>query len=173
MDNIQIIIWLFPSLFIFHDFEEIIFMKVWLNKNKPYLYSRFPRLAKMLMPHFDKLTTPAFALGIAEHFIILLAVTVISYLTNWYSLWMGLFIAFTLHLIVHCLQALIVRKYVPVIVTSVICLPVCIYLIKQTIHLFALSNIIWYSILGIIIVIINGFIMHKSMERFSKFLSYE
>ena len=140
MDKIQVIIWLFPILFIFHDFEEIIFIQVWISKNRRYLCEKLPRLSKKLLPHFDNITTSSFALGVAEEFILISIITAISYLMNWYSLWLGLFIAFTLHLAVHCFQALIIRKYVPAIVTSIICLPICIYIIKNTFQLFTFSS---------------------------------
>lgn len=168
MNNIQIIIWFFPILFIFHDFEEIIFLQVWISRNRPYLCERFPKLSKKLLSHFDNITVSSFAFGVAEEFILIIIITVISYVMNWYSLWFGLFIAFTAHLVVHCFQTLIVRKYVPAIVTSIICLPICMFIIKQTIKLFPLRTIVFYSILGFIIMVVNLGIIHKFMEVFSK-----
>lgn len=171
MNNIHTIIWLFPILFIFHDFEEIIFMQVWISKNRDYLCDRFPTLSKKLLPHFDNITSSSFAFGVAEEFILISIITVVSYMMNWYSLWIGLFIAFTLHLLIHCFQVLIVRKYVPAIVTSVICLPICIYIIKQIIQVSKLNIVILYSILGFIIMVINLGVIHKAMDIFSKWLA--
>lgn len=171
MNNIQIIIWLFPILFIFHDFEEIIFIEAWISKNRIYLSERFPKLSKKLLPHFGNITTPSFAFGVAEEFILISIITVISYVINWHSLWLGLFIAFTLHLVVHCFQALILRKYVPAIITSVICLPICIYIIEYTVQLFTLRTVVIYSILGFIIMVVNLGIVHKFMSTVSKLLA--
>jgi hypothetical protein len=171
MHDIKIIIWLFPILFIFHDFEEIIFMQPWLNKNRRYLCERFPKLSKKLLPHFDKITTSSFAFGVAEEFILISIVTVVSYITNWYNLWLGLFIAFALHLVIHCFQALIVRSYIPAIITSILCLPICVYIIRQTMQLFPLRTVILYSILGFIIMVVNLVIVHKGMDIFSKWLT--
>jgi len=170
MNNIQSIIWLFPILFIFHDFEEIIFMQVWISKNRNYLYNKFPRLSKKLFSHFDNITTASFALGVAEEFILISIITVTSYITNRYNLWTGLFIAFTLHLLIHCFQALIIRKYVPTVVTSIICLPFCIYIIKQVMEILSLNIIILYSILGFVIMVINLVFIHKAMGVFSRWL---
>ena len=171
MNNIQVIIWFFPMIFILHDFEEIIFMQVWISKNRRYLGERFPMLSKKLLPHFDNITTSSFAFGVAEEFILISIITVISYVMNWYSLWLGLFIAFTLHLVVHCFQTLIVRKYVPAIVTSIICLPICIYIIKHIVQLFTLDTVVLYSIFGFIIMVINLGIIHKFMDVFSRWLA--
>ncbi|QUH19513.1 HXXEE domain-containing protein [Alkaliphilus sp. B6464] len=171
MNDIKVMVWFFPILFIFHDFEEIIFMQPWISKNRRYLCERFPMLSKRLLPHFDNITTSSFAFGVAEEFILISIVTVISYLTNWYNLWVGLFIAFTLHLVIHCFQTLIVRKYVPAIITSIICLPICIYIIRHIVQLFQLSTVVFYSILGFIIMVVNLCIIHKAMDIFSKWLT--
>ncbi|WP_416825277.1 HXXEE domain-containing protein [Ectobacillus polymachus] len=171
MNNIQVMIWLFPILFIFHDFEEIIFMKAWISTNKSFLSERFPTLSKKILPHFDTITTSSFALGVAEEFLLISIITIVSYLTNWYDLWIGSFIAFTLHLIIHCLQALIVRRYIPVIVTSVICLPICMYMIMQVIQISPLHTIVLYSILSLIIMVMNLYILHKAMSRFGKWIA--
>ncbi|MGL5150952.1 MAG: HXXEE domain-containing protein [Clostridium sp.] len=166
----HIIIWLFPILFIFHDFEEIIFMQSWLNKNKLYLSNKFPKLSKKLLAHFDDITTETFAASVAEEFILISIVTIISYTTNWFNLWIGLFLAFTIHLIIHCIQILIIRRYIPAIVTSVICLPICTYIIKKVLVLFPLNTIILYSFLGLIIMVINLIFVHNSMKVFKKWL---
>lgn len=166
----QSIIWFFPILFMLHDFEEIIFMQVWIRKNKSFLYNKFPRLSKKLFSHFDNITTASFALGVAEEFILISIITIISYITNWYNLWTGLFIAFTLHLLIHCLQALIIRKYIPTVVTSIICLPFCVYIIKQIMGILTVETIILYSILGFGIMVINLVLIHRAMDVFSRWL---
>lgn len=170
MKDINLMIWLFPILFIFHDFEEIIFMEWWVSKNSQYLSERFPRLSKKLLPHFDNITTSSFALGVAEEFILISIITVVSYVTNWYILWVGFFIAFTLHLIIHCFQGLIFGKYIPAIITSIISLPICIYIINYVISLFPLKAIVLYSILAFIIMVGNLILVHKGMNTFSKWL---
>lgn len=164
-------VWFFPMLFIFHDFEEIIFMQPWISKNRQYLSKRFPALSKKLLPHLDKITTSSFASGVAEEFILISIVTIHSYITGWYSLWGGLFIAFALHLIIHCFQILILRRYIPAIVTSIICLPICIYIIKHIVQYIPLDSIVLYSIFGFLIMVVNLGIIHKGMDIFSKWLA--
>ncbi len=168
MSDIKAMVWLFPILFMFHDFEEIIFMQSWIGKNRNYLNHRFPALSKKLSSHFDQITTSAFSLGVAEEFIIISIITVISYVNNWYILWTGLFITFALHLVIHCLQALIIRKYVPAVITSIICLPICIYIISNGVKLFPLNEVIFYSVLSFALMVFNLILIHKAMEVFSK-----
>jgi hypothetical protein len=171
MNDIKVMVWLFPILFMFHDFEEIIFMQSWVRKNRRYLCDRFPVLSKKLLPRLDNITTSSFSLGAAEEFVLVSIITVVSYATNWYILWVGLFIAFTLHLVIHCFQALIIRKYIPAVITSIICLPVCIYIIMHTVGLFQLETVIFYSVLAFIIMVVNLVFMQKCMDIFSKLLA--
>lgn len=171
MLEMQILLWLFPILFMFHDFEEIIFMKWWIRKNGAELSQRFPSLAKKLLPHFESLQTASFALGVAEEFILISVITLISYLTNHYGLWIGLFIAFSIHLIIHIVQALIFRKYTPAIVTSLICLPFCLYILDFLAKNFALQDLVINSIMGIILMVINLIAVHKAISLFGKWLS--
>lgn len=100
MNNIRCIIWLLPILFIFHDFEEIILMKPWINRNRSHLQNKFPKISNKFLSHFDNITTSSFALGVAEEFILISIITIISCITNKYELWLGLFVTFFLHLII-------------------------------------------------------------------------
>lgn len=170
MNNMSVIIWLFPILFIFHDFEEIILMQAWIKRNNKYLSQRFPKLSKKFLSHLNNITTSSFAFGVAEEFLLINVITITAFMTKWYSLWIGVFIAFVLHLLIHCIQALILRKYVPAIITSVICLPICSYIIEYVIQLFLLNTIIIYSIIGFAIMVFNLVIVHKGMRIFNKWL---
>lgn len=60
MINMQVIIWLFPIIFIFHDFEEIIFVEAWIKRNKTDLVRQFPKMPKNLSAHMDNITTSSF-----------------------------------------------------------------------------------------------------------------
>ena len=172
LEDIRALIWLFPILFIFHDFEEIVFMKPWINRNEGYLNSRFPKLSKSIILHFSNTTTSAFALGVAEEFILICVITIISYFTNWYYLWFGTFIAFSIHLIVHCIQALILKGYVPCVVTSVLCLPICFCFLRMfmTNYEINIGIIVLFSFIAIAIMILNLAAIHKGMLIFDRWL---
>ncbi|MBP5365814.1 MAG: HXXEE domain-containing protein [Bacteroidales bacterium] len=123
-------LWLFPVLFIFHDFEEIIGFRWWLDRNKDILQTCFPRFFKQ----FDNYTTEGFALAVFEEFVVCsigsaLAVYVGTPLLLY--IWLGGFIGFTFHLFVHIVQSVVLRKYIPALITSVLTLPVCVYIVYQ------------------------------------------
>ena len=170
MNDIKILVWLFPVVFIFHDFEEIIFIQPWISRNSLYLSKRFPSISRHFLPHFEKITTASFAAGVAEEFLLISIITVVSFMTDWYSLWIGLFIAFTIHLVIHCFQALAIGKYVPSVVTSVICLPVCVYIIKYSIKLFPVDTVVLFSVLGLVIMAANLIAVYRGMDVFGRWL---
>lgn len=166
------IIWTFPILFIIHDFEEIILMKPWIIKNSLYFQENYPRLAKRLLPHFNNLSTESFALGVAEEFIIIVFITLYTYFTNDFKLWLGLFAAFIFHLVIHLIQSIIIKSYIPAVVTSILCLPFSIYAIMLIISNLKINyiSLIAYSIVGIIAMIANLVAIHRVMEKFDKWL---
>ena len=172
MLDIHIIIWLFPIIFMFHDFEEIIFIKPWYTKNRERVQVRFPKLSSKLLPHIDSLTTSSLSLGIAGMFMLIGVITVTAYITGWYYLWFGVFIVFALHLFFHCLPSLVIWSYVPAAVTSVICLPICCYIIVSFLQLFKMSSLqaSLFIIIGFVVMVVNRLIMQVAMRKFDRWL---
>jgi hypothetical protein len=106
-----------------HDFEEILFIEPWLLRNKQKLKRKFPKLSSKVLAQFEKLSTAGFAMVVAEEFVLLSIITYLSILREQYFLWFGLFMAFSIHLVMHIIQWLIFRSYIPCIVTAVLALP--------------------------------------------------
>jgi hypothetical protein len=169
MLNFQITVWLFPLLFIFHDFEEIIFMKNWITKSEEHIRKIVPKKAFRVIQHMKNISTAAFTAGVAEEYMIILIISIISFYTNWYYLWIGLFVAFIFHLIIHIIQAVVIRRYVPALITSIICLPISIYLLLQMSVQLRFQEIVFYSILGVIVMIFNLVFVHSLMDKIDKF----
>ena len=95
---------------------------------------------------------------------------IISRLAGFYGLWLGVFIAFTFHLVIHIGQTIVIKKYVPAVITSVICLPLSIWLIAISISTLSYSSveIFTYSLVGIVVVAGNLKIAHGIMRVFTK-----
>lgn len=72
-------------------------------------------------------------------------------------LWLGGFIACTLHFIVHIRQSVFIRKYIPALITSMICLPISIWIISECISILECKTekIVLFGFIGIIIVSVN------------------
>lgn len=170
MKNHLILVWLFPLLFMIHDFEEIIFLRAWFINNRDYMSKRFPGIAKHIVPHMERVSTQAFSLGVAEEYIIISAVSVFSFTFNNYLVWFGLFFAFTLHLIVHLIQCVILRKYIPSAATAAAVLPYCFYTYAKTLEIAIQPRMLASAALSVVFMLINLILIHRLMERFDKWL---
>lgn len=168
--DFSFIVWLFPIIFMLHEFEEIIFMKHWLSKNKTFLSKKFPKIAERFLSRFENLSTPAFTVAVAEEFILLAVITIVSVLFDTYLLWLGIFMGFFIHLLVHLVQWIIIRKYIPAIYTTIISLIYCIvsliYMIED--NLFQIKEVLLWTIIGFTIVVVNLIFAHKLAFWFDK-----
>ena len=165
-------IWLFPSLFIFHDMEEIIGFGIWLKKNKSMLDKKYPFISKV----YENYSTEGMAFAVFEEFILCIIFCILTVITEnqyVYLLWLGSFIAYTLHLVIHIGQSIIIRKYIPSLITSIICLPISIWCISKSIYIVdcEMSTTILYSIIGIIIVALNLKFAQSLIGKFTKWMS--
>ncbi|WP_434502042.1 HXXEE domain-containing protein [Prevotella sp.] len=157
-----------PIIFMLHDFEEILMMKPWVKKNEEYIYGRFPKLGPRLVSHLKDTSTEGFALCVAILFFMLGAVTLASLWEESYMLWMGIFMVFSIHIVVHIIQWIAFRRYIPAIITSLLCIPYCIYGIRQIVNMFTLSNILIYSLITSVIVFAFLFIGHRYVAKWIK-----
>ena len=132
-------LWMFPLLFIFHDMEEIIGLVPWIRLNETLLAQKAPTILKI----HKEMTTEGFALAVFEEFFLVLSITLLAYFTQSRVLelvWLGGFVAFALHLLLHIGQSILLRKYIPALITSTICFPVSAYLITDIVHLWQIST---------------------------------
>ena len=127
--SVPSIMWLLLVIFMIHDFEEIIMLKPWLDREAGRLQARFPRLAAWMLPHLTRLSTSAFALAVAEEFVLLSVITLVAVEWELYALWAGTALAICVHLAVHGLQFVVYGRYVPALITSVLCAPAGIVLV--------------------------------------------
>ncbi|HBF5456592.1 TPA: HXXEE domain-containing protein [Clostridioides difficile] len=165
-------IWLFPLLFIFHDMEEIIGFGIWIKKNKSMLDKKYPFISKI----YENYSTEGMAFAVFEEFILCIIFCILIVITDnqyIYLLWLGSFIAYTLHLVIHIGQSIIIRKYIPSLITSIICLPISIWCISKSIYIVdcEMSTTILYSIIGIIIVALNLKFAQSLIGKFTKWMS--
>ncbi|RRH31718.1 HXXEE domain-containing protein, partial [Clostridioides difficile] len=157
---------------IFHDMEEIIGFGIWLKKNKSMLDKKYPFISKV----YENYSTEGMAFAVFEEFILCIIFCILTVITEnqyVYLLWLGSFIAYTLHLVIHIGQSIIIRKYIPSLITSIICLPISIWCISKSIYIVdcEMSTTILYSIIGIIIVALNLKFAQSLIGKFTKWMS--
>ncbi|NJB07047.1 HXXEE domain-containing protein, partial [Clostridioides difficile] len=156
----------------FHDMEEIIGFGIWLKKNKSMLDKKYPFISKV----YENYSTEGMAFAVFEEFILCIIFCILTVITEnqyVYLLWLGSFIAYTLHLVIHIGQSIIIRKYIPSLITSIICLPISIWCISKSIYIVdcEMSTTILYSIIGIIIVALNLKFAQSLIGKFTKWMS--
>jgi hypothetical protein len=171
--KIETLLWLLPVVFMLHDFEEIIMMRPWLNKHWPELSARLPAKISARLDLHRSLSTSAFALAVAEEFVVLSVFTLIAIEYQWYNFWAGLTIAFFIHLLVHLAQFLAMRRYVPCIITTV---PAILFCIIALYDLNALINldvktVIFWTICFTVFIVLNLFFAINTSIKFDKWLN--
>lgn len=162
-------IWLFPLIFIFHDLEEIIGLKLWLKRNEKMLAKRYPFILKT----YHDFSTEGFALAVLEEFIVCIVFSVMAFYTDtefFRLLWLGGFMACTLHFVIHIGQALIIRQYIPALITSILCLPISIRIISTCISVLECrtEKIVLFGFIGIIIVALNLKFAQSLIGKFTR-----
>lgn len=161
-------VWLFPVLFIFHDMEELIGFNVWIKKNKAMMDMRFPKISSL----YDDFSTEGMALAVFEEFVLCIIVCLTAMISGCYALWLGGFIAYAIHLAIHIIQSIIIGKYIPALATSIIALPISVWLIWNCIKIMNYSAVytILFGMMGLVIVVVNIKFSHKLMRRYTHWL---
>lgn len=162
-------VWLFPILFIIHDMEEIIGFGLWFDKNKKLIMKLFPKVYKTIEKSYKHYSTEGMAVAVLEELILCILFCLISLWNNFYYLWLGGFIAFIFHLIVHIIQSVAIQKYIPAVATSILLLPISIYIAMKSIVLMSADafSVIIFSLIGMIIILINLKFAHFLMNKFT------
>ena len=163
-------VWIFPILFIFHDMEEVIWLPGFIEKNREDIVKRYPISEKLLSAYKKGMTTEAFALAVYEELIILIAISALVEITKtqWaMGIWYGGLIGFTVHLVIHIIQSIAIKRYIPSLITSIITLPPSLLLLIHTkwdMGTFAVIG----TFIGIVGVAANLKLAHVLRERYDR-----
>ena len=120
---------LFPSLFMLHELEEIIWMPSFVKK------------ISLQIPYkqiFTFYTPFAFNAIVMEQLLLLMITLYLSYQFNNYTIYTTIVIAYIYHVFGHLIQTIVIRKYVP-------------GLLKNNVPI----NLYWYSFITLILIIVN------------------
>ena len=168
----ETIMWLFPIIFMIHDFEEVIMFKPWVEKNASFMKKNFPRLAARMLPHMEGLSTSSFAFAVLGMFLIVSTVTLISVELDFYYLWAAAVIGYFVHLLVHIAQFLVVGRYVPVFITSVATTPYCLWALIEVNERHPLSPVptIVLSVVAVVVIGAGVVLLHMLAARFERWL---
>lgn len=167
MEPFDLIVYLLPLVFMLHEFEEIICLKPWLKRNKTWIIEKHPRLGKPLAG-ISGLSSAALILIVTEEFILVSLATVAAIAYQTYYFWLAVFLAFSLHVVIHIVQWLIIRRYLPVIATSFLALAYGIYGAYIVSNLFPAGEILLCLFIGTVLMAVNLWAMHRIAAVFDR-----
>jgi len=125
--NIQILMMMFPVVFMFHDFEELCFLESWIRKNADDLRNKF--IGKNWL-RLEGYSTSALGITILMMFLFVSTTSILSAIFNWYALFAAAMIVFTIHNLVHILQPILLKRYIPAMGSAIITLPYSLYVLN-------------------------------------------
>ena len=156
-------------LFMIHEFEEIIFIKNFIEKNK---VVKDMKNELFMKKKGNYPSTETISLMIAEEFIILSILLFIASEFSMYEIVLSLFIVYIAHLVPHIYDALKYRKFSPGSRSSFIIFPLGILIIwniilNKKIHLVIL--ILCIIIIGFLM-ILNLLFLYKISKKIDRYL---
>ena len=156
-------------LFMIHEFEEIIFIKKFIEKNK---IVKHMKNELFLKKKENYPSTETISLMIAEEFIISSILLFIASEFNIYEIVLSLFIVYIVHLLPHIYDALRYRKFSPGSRTSFIIFPLGILIIWNVILNKEINLVIFILCVIVIgfLMILNLIFLHKISKKIDKYL---
>lgn len=175
MNTMNFIVWLFPVIFMLHDFEEIIMVEVWGSHYSKEINTVWPKRQPFGLNYKHFCQTPTFSIAVAVEFLLFSLISLLSVIFQSYFFWYSAFIGFTLHLVfVHMLICIRFKHYVPGLITAIIFILPSIWLlyVAKMIIPYDMSTILLACLLGIILIITILPVLHKAMGTWSKWLHH-
>ena len=146
---------LFPALFMLHELEEIIWMPSFVKK----LSAQFPDIR--FLSYYTPFTFNAIVL---EQFLILLLSLFLSYQFSNYTIYATIVIAYIYYIFGHLIQTIVLRKYVPGLLTGILTSLFSITFLKKieiSVKLYS------YSFLTLLVIVLNLVVSFMILNKIS------
>ena len=133
---------LFPALFMLHELEEIVWMPSFVKK----ISIHYPN--NRILSYY---TPFAFNAIVLEQFLILLLSLFLSYQFSNYTIYATIVIAYIYHVFGHLIQTVVIRKYVPGLLTGILTSLFSLFCLKNNVPI----NLYWYSFITLSLILVN------------------
>lgn len=147
---------LFPSILMLHEFEEILLFPRFMRRN-PKLQQQF--LASALTPF-------RFNAIVCQEFILLLIVLGLSIYFESFDFYITVIIAYIYHVIGHIFQSILLRQYVPGVLSGIITSGYCAYQIYDVVS--ANYWLLAYSFITLLLILVNIAVSFKILQVLQK-----
>ena len=145
---------LFPSLFMLHELEEIVWMPSFVKK----ISIQYPN--NRILTYY---TPFAFNFIVLEQFLILMTSLYLSYQFDNYTIYETIIIAYIYHVLVHLIQTIDIRKYVPGLLTGILTSYFSIISLKNEIPI----TLYGYSLFTLLVIILNLVVSFMILHKIS------
>ena len=145
---------LFPALFMLHELEEIVWMPSFVKK----ISIQYPnnRILSFYTPF-------AFNSIVLEQFLILLLSLFLSYRYSNYTIYATIVIAYTYDAFGHLIQTLVIRKYVPGLLTGILTSWFSLYYLNPNIPI----ELFGYSLFTLLVIVLNLVVSFMILNKIS------
>lgn len=163
--QILTVFWLFPIIFMFHDFEEMLTIEKWTKHHKEQMFKILPESIHKYFYSSFQMTTLQFAHDVFWIFLTITMSTVLAVLFSFTFLFLMLLAVFFGHVFTHIGQTLILKRYTPGVLTAIILVfPYSSYAYYRLLseHIISGTEIFW-SLIGAILIlpILFLFLVHE------------
>lgn len=150
------LLWLFPIIFLIHDFEEIIFVESWFKRNYTKVLPRVPNNMRKVFQELSIITAARFSIPVFFQFIIYIAATYLAVEKDFFGPFIGFNVLLFLHVFMHVGQSLFLKTYALGVGTAIlITAPYSLYLFYRLLEeRIQLSELIFNLPYGIITVFV-------------------
>ena len=147
---------LFPSLFMLHELEEIVWMPSFVKK----ISAQFPD--NLILSYY---TPFAFNAIVLEQFLILLLSLFLSYWFNNYTIYATIVIAYIYHVFGHLIQTVVIRKYVPGLLTGILTSMFSLCNLKNEFPIILYGYSLFTLLVIILNLVVSFMILHKISHK--------
>ena len=144
---------LFPSIFMLHELEKILLFPRFMERN--------PQLQRRLLS--GAFTPFRINVIIYQEFILLLIVLGLSIYFESFDFYLTIIIAYIYHVIGHVFQSIILRQYIPGVLSGIITAGYCTYQIYDAVS--ANYMLLAYSFVTLLIIFVNIAVSFKMLQR--------
>ncbi|OAB45570.1 HXXEE domain-containing protein [Paenibacillus antarcticus] len=129
------LVWLFIIAFVLHDLEEIIWVEVWIKKNRNHVMNTVPRRIRKRLGKLLNITSGQFAVAVLLELILFIPFTFIAAEQGKLFIFLSFNTLFLIHVFTHVGQSIYMKMYTPGVVSAVlIVLPYTLYLLNRLIN---------------------------------------
>ena len=143
---------LFPSIFMLHELEEILLFPRFMERN--------PQLQRRLLS--GAFTPFRINAIIYQEFILLLIILGLSIYFESFDFYLTIIIAYIYHVIGHVFQSILLRQYIPGVLSGIITAGYCTYQIYDAVS--ANYMLLAYSFVTLLIIFVNIAVSFKILQ---------